>query len=153
MHSLNLVLNYANYYVPYIWQTNNIGARILTAGGYMTNGELVQKRVILDRIEMNLQSAAMDAFEMKIPYSDKGGAVLESKLKKVLRQVQIEGLIDDDIADADEVQKGQEIKVLSIKQTQTDYASLYAEQKYVAQAKFRVVVNGRSVVINITYSL
>lgn len=145
--------NYVNYYVPYIWQTNNIGARTLTAGGYMTNGDLVQARVILDRIEMNLQSASMDAFEMKVPYSDKGGTVLEGKLKAVLRQVQTEGLIDDDIADSEGVQKGQEIKVLTIKETQTDYASYYAEQKYVAQAKFRIVVNGRSVVINITYSL
>jgi len=145
--------NFVNYYVPYIWQTNKIGARVLTAGGYMTNGEPTQKRVILDRIEMNLQSASMDAFEMKIPYSNKGGTVLEGKLKSVLRQVQIEGLIDDDIADADGVQPGQEIRVLTMKETQTDYGSLYAVQKYVADAKFRVVVNGRAVVINITYSL
>lgn len=145
--------NYVNYYVPYIWQTNSIGRRILTEGGYMTNGDLVQARVILDRIKMNLQSASMDAFEMKIPYSDKGGAILEGKLKAVLRQIQNEGLIDDDIADADGVDRGQEINVLTIQQTQTDYASYYADQKYIADAKFRIVVNGRAVVINITYSL
>lgn len=149
--------NFVNFYTHYMGQTGNIGARPRTAGGYMTNGELTQKQEILDRIKLNLQSAAMDAFDMKIPYSDNGGVILEGKLTAVLKQLQKEGIIDGNIVgstvEVGDTSKGFELRVLTMQETQTDYISKYAVQKYVAIARFRVVVNAKSVEINITYSL
>jgi len=149
--------NYVNYYVNYMGQTGRIGAKAMTAGGYMTNGELIQKQEILDRIKLTLQSAAMDAFSMKIPYSDKGGTILEGKLNAVLRQLQNEEIIDGDIVnetvEVGDTSKGYQLKVLSMKETQLNYVSKYAIQKYVAIARFRIIVNAKSLEINITYSL
>ena len=45
------------------------------------------------------------------------------------------------------------VKVSEMAETQENYSSYYAEQKYVAIARFRIVVNAKSVEINITYSL
>jgi hypothetical protein len=40
-----------------------------------------------------------------------------------------------------------------MKETQLNYVSKYAIQKYVAIARFRIIVNAKSLEINITYSL
>ena len=149
--------NFVNYYTYYMGQTGTLGARARTVGGYMTNGELTQKQEILDRIKLNLQSAAMDAFDMKIPYSDQGGVVLEGKLNAVLKQLQGEGVIDGNIVgstvEVGDNSKGFELRVLTMQETQQQYISKYSVQKYVAVARFRIVVNAKSVEINITYSL
>ena len=75
----------------------------------------------------------------------------------VLKQLQNEGIIDGNIVgstvEVGDNSKGFELRVLTMQETQTDYISKYAVQKYVAIARFRVVVNAKSVEINITYSL
>ena len=146
--------NYVNYYTPFIGQAGSYMSRNLTAGGYLTNGTKIQKQVILDRIILNLQSAGMDALQMKIPYDDRGGAILEGKLKAVLRQLQQEELIKSDSTDDDgEVLKGQELKVLSIAQTKKDFASYYAAQTFVVQATVYLALNAEKVVINLGYEV
>ena len=71
--------------------------------------------------------------------------------------MQTEGIIDGNIVDSTvesgDTSKGFEIRVLTMKETQTDYISKYSLQKYIAIARFRIVVNAKSVEINITYSL
>lgn len=146
--------NYVNYYTPFIGQAGSYMSRNLTAGGYLTSGTKIQKQVILDRIILNLQSAGMDALQMKIPYDDRGGAILEGKLKAVLRQLQQEELIKSDSTDDDgEVLKGQELKVLSIAQTKKDFASYYAAQTFVVQASVLLALNAEKVVINLGYEV
>jgi len=146
--------NKVNYYTPYIGQAGSYMTRNLTAGGYLTNGEKIQKQVILDRIILNLQSAGMDALQMKIPYDDRGGTILEGKLKAVLRQLQNEELIAADSQDDEGfVTKGQELKVLSRAQTKKDFASLYAAQTFVVQATVYLALNAEKVVINLGYQV
>jgi len=146
--------NYVNYFTPFIGQAGSYMSRNLTAGGYLTNGTKIQKQVILDRIILNLQSAGMDALQMKIPYDDRGGAILEGKLKAVLRQLQQEQLIKIDSVDEDgEVLKGQELKVLSIAETKKDFNSYYAAQTFVVQASVLLALNAEKVVINLGYEV
>ena len=146
--------NYVNYYTNYIGQAGSYMSRNLTAGGYLSNGTKIQKQVILDRIILNLQSAGIDALQMKIPYDDRGGAVLEGKLKAVLRQLQQEELIKSDSVDDDgEVTKGQTLKVLSIAETKKDFISYYSAQTFVVQATVYLALNAEKVVINLGYEV
>ena len=148
----NLDTNYVNYYTPYIGQAGSYMTRNLTAGGRMSNGEEVQQQIILDRIILNLQSAGMDALEMQIPYDDRGGAVLESKLKAVLIQLQNEGLIaSDSLADDGTIQKGQTLNVLSRETTKRQFPSYFAEKCFIAQATAEIALNAKKVQINLVY--
>lgn len=144
--------NNVNYYTPYIGQAGSYMTRVLTAGGNMCNGEEIQQQVILDRIILNLQSAGMDALQMKIPYDDRGGAVLEGKLKAVLKQLQNEELIaSDSLADDGTLQKGQELRVLSRQTVKEQYASKFAEKCFVVQARVEIALNAKKVEINLVY--
>lgn len=148
----NLDKNKVNYYTPYIGQAGSYQTRVLTAGGFMSNGEEIQQQVILDRIILNLQSAGMDALEMKIPYDDRGGAVLEGKLKAVLRQLQNEGLIaTDSLADDGTLKKGQTLKVLSRETVKQQYPSKFAEKCFVVKATAELALNAKKVEINLVY--
>lgn len=144
--------NYVNYYTPYIGQAGSYMTRVLTAGGNMSNGNPIQEQVILDRIILNLQSAGMDALEMKIPYDDRGGALLEGKLKAVLKQLQNEELIAaDSLADDGTLKKGQTVKVLSRQTVKEQYASKFAEKCFVVQATAEIALNAKKVEINLVY--
>jgi len=146
--------NHVNYYVPYIGQAGSYMTRNMTAGGYLTNGTKIQEQVILDRIILNLQSAGMDAVQMKIPYDDRGGTILEGKLKAVLRQLQKEELIKADSTDDDGVMlKGQDLKVLSVATTKTNFNSYYITQTFVVQAEVYLALNAEKVVINLGYQV
>lgn len=148
----NLDTNHVNYYTPYIGQAGSYMTRNMTAGGFMSNGVETQEQVILDRIILNLQSAGMDALEMKIPYDDRGGAMLEGKLKAVLRQLQNEGLIaSDSLADDGTIQKGQTLKVLSRETTKRQFPSYFAEKCFIAQATAEIALNAKKVTINLVY--
>ena len=126
----------------------------MTAGGYLTNGEKIQKQVILDRVILNLQSAGMDALEMKIPYDDRGGAILEGKLTAVLTQLQNEELIKaDSVDDAGFVTKGQTLRVLSVAETKKNFPSYYATQTFIVQAFIYLALNAEFVQINLGYSV
>lgn len=144
--------NYVNYYTPYIGQAGSYQTRVLTAGGKMSNGDDIQEQVILDRIILNLQSAGMDALEMKIPYDDRGGAILEGKLKAVLKQLQNEELIaSDSLADDGTLQKGQTLQVLSRQTVKEQYASKFAEKCFVVKATAEIALNAKKVEINLVY--
>lgn len=144
--------NYVNYYTPYIGQAGSYQTRVLTAGGFMSNGEEIQQQVILDRIILNLQSAGMDALEMKIPYDDRGGALLEGKLKAVLRQLQNEELIAaDSLADDGTLKKGQTLEVLSRETVKQQYPSKFAEKCFVVKATAELALNAKKVEINLVY--
>ena len=144
--------NYVNYYTPYIGQAGSYMTRVLTAGGYMSNGDEIQQQVILDRIILNLQSAGMDALEMKPPYDDRGGALLEGKLKAVLKQLQNEELIaSDSLSEDGTLQKGQELKVLSRQTVKEQFASKFAEKCFVVQAHVEIALNAKKVEINLVY--
>lgn len=144
--------NCVNYYTPYIGQAGSEQTRVLTAGGFMSNGEEIQQQVILDRIILNLQSAGMDALQMKLPYDDRGGAVLEGKLKAVLRQLQNEELIAaDSLADDGTLQKGQTAEVLSRETVKQQYASKFAEKCFVVKATAELALNAKKVEINLVY--
>lgn len=146
--------NYVNYYTPYIGQAGSYMTRNLTSGGKMSNGYPIQEQVILDRTVLNLQSAGMDALEMKIPYDDRGGTMLESKLQAVLRQLQNEGLFKvDSIADDGTIVKGQSLKVLTTAETQKNFVSLYTQQMFVAQAEVVLALNAKKVQINLAYQV
>lgn len=148
----NLDTNHVNYYTPYIGQAGSYMTRDLTAGGLMSNGEEIQQQVILDRIILNLQSAGMDALQMKIPYDDRGGAILEGKLKAVLKQLQNEEIIaSDSLADDGTLQKGQTLKVLSRQTVKEQYASKFAEKCFVVQATAELALNAKKVEINLVY--
>lgn len=148
----NLDTNHVNYYTPYIGQAGSYMTRNLTAGGDMCNGNEIQEQVILDRIILNLQSAGMDALEMKIPYDDRGGTLLEGKLKAVLKQLQNEELIaSDSLADDGTLQKGQELHVLSRQTVKEQYASKFAEKCFVVQARVELALNAKKVEINLVY--
>lgn len=144
--------NYVNYYTPYIGQAGSYMTRVMTAGGYMSNGEEIQQQVILDRIILNLQSAGMDALEMKIPYDDRGGTLLEGKLKAVLRELQNDELIAaDSLADDGTLQKGQTLEVLSRATTKEQFPSRFAEKCFVAKATVELALNAKKVEINLVY--
>lgn len=144
--------NHVNYYTPYIGQAGSYMTRTLTAGGNMSNGNPIQEQVILDRIILNLQSAGMDALEMKIPYDDRGGTLLEGKLKAVLKQLQNEELIaSDSLADDGTLQKGQELRVLSRQTVKEQYPSKFAEKCFVVQARVELALNAKKVEINLVY--
>lgn len=144
--------NCVNYFTPYIGQAGSYMTRVLTAGGFMSNGDEIQQQVILDRIILNLQSAGMDALQMKIPYDDRGGALLEGKLKAVLKQLQNEELIaSDSLADDGTLQKGQELRVLSRQTVKEQYASKFAEKCFVVQARVELALNAKKVEINLVY--
>lgn len=144
--------NNVNYYTPYIGQAGSYMTRVLTAGGNMCNGDEIQQQVILDRIILNLQSAGMDALEMKIPYDDRGGAILEGKLKAVLRQLQNEELIaSDSLADDGTLKKGQTLEVLSRETVKQQYASKFAEKCFVVRATAEIALNAKKVEINLVY--
>lgn len=144
--------NNVNYYTPYIGQAGSYMTRVLTAGGNMCNGDEIQQQVILDRIILNLQSAGMDALEMKIPYDDRGGAVLEGKLKAVLKQLQNEELIaSDSLADDGTLQKGQTLQVLSRQTVKEQFASKFAEKCFVVKATAEIALNAKKVEINLVY--
>ena len=146
--------SFVNYYVPYIGQAGKYQTRDMTAGGYLTNGEKIQKQVILDRVILNLQSAGMDALEMKIPYDDRGGAILEGKLTAVLTQLQNEELIKaDSVDDAGFVTKGQTLRVLSVADTKKNFPSYYATQTFIVQAFIYLALNAEFVQINLGYSV
>lgn len=146
--------NNVNYYTPYIGQAGSYMTRNLTTGGKMSNGYSIQEQVVLDRTVLNLQSAGMDALEMKIPYDDRGGTMLEGKLQAVLRQLQNEGLFKvDSIADDGTIVKGQSLKVLTTAETQRSFASLYAQQMFVAQAEVTLALNAKKVQINLAYQV
>lgn len=148
----NLDKNCVNYYTAYIGQAGSYQTRVLTAGGFMSNGEEIQQQVILDRIILNLQSAGMDALEMKIPYDDRGGAVLEGKLKAVLRQLQNEELIAaDSLADDGTLKKGQTLEVLSRETVKQQYTSKFAEKCFVVKATAELALNAKKVEINLVY--
>lgn len=148
----NLDKNCVNYYTAYIGQAGSYQTRVLTAGGFMSNGEEIQQQVILDRIILNLQSAGMDALEMKIPYDDRGGAVLEGKLKAVLRQLQNEELIaTDSLADDGTLKKGQTLEVLSRETVKQQYPSKFAEKCFVVKATAELALNAKKVEINLVY--
>ena len=116
--------------------------------------EKIQKIIIIDRIVLSLQSAGMDALQMQIGYDDRGGAILEGKLKAVLRQFQVSELIKADSLDADGNKvKGQTLTVLTVDQTKQDFASKYAEQIFVAPAFVYLNLNGDGVEINLGYSV
>lgn len=144
--------NNVNYYTPYIGQAGSYMTRVLTAGGNMPNGNEIQQQVILDRIILNLQSAGMDALEEKIPYDDRGGAVLEGKLKAVLRQLQNEELIAaDSLADDGTLKKGQTLEVLSRETVKQQFPSKFAEKCFVVRATAEIALNAKKVEINLVY--
>lgn len=144
--------NYVNYYTSYIGQAGKYQARQLTAGGYMSNGKETQLQVILDRIIINLQSAGMDALEQKIPYDDRGGVLLEGKLKAVLKQLQNEELIAaDSLADDGTLQKGQTLEVLSRETTKKDFPSYFAKKCFIAKATAEIALNAKQVTIYLAY--
>ena len=91
---------------------------------------------------------------MKIPYDDRGGTMLEGKLQAVLRQLQNEGLFKvDSIADDGTIIKGQTLKVLTTAETKRSFASLYAQQMFVAQAEVTLALNTKKVQINLAYQV
>lgn len=144
--------NHVNYYTPYIGQAGSYMTRNMTAGGLMSNGNETQEQVILDRIILNLQSAGMDALEMKIPYDDRGGTLLEGKLKAVMTQLQNEELIaSDSLADDGTLQKGQTVKVLSRETVKRQFPSKFAEKCFVVQATAELALNAKKVEINLVY--
>ena len=144
--------NYVNYYTPYIGQAGSYMTRVLTAGGNMSNGNPIQEQVILDRIILNLQSAGMDALEMKIPYDDRGGTLLEGKLKAVLKQLQNEELIAaDSLADDGTIDKGYTLEVLSRATVKAQYASKFAEKCFVVRSTVQIALNAKKVEINLVY--
>ena len=144
--------NFVNYYTDYIGQAGSYQTRTMTAGGKMSNGEETQLQVILDRIILNLQSAGMDALEMKIPYDDRGGVLLEGKLKAVLKQLQNEELISaDSLADDGTLQKGQTVEVLSRETTKREYPSFFAEKCFIAKATAEIALNAKKVTIYLAY--
>ena len=146
--------NNVNYYTNFIGQAGKYMARTLIASAKMATGEKIQKTIIIDRIVLGLQSAGMDALEMQIPYDDRGGAILEGKLKAVLRQLQIQELIKvDSLDDNGDKVKGQTLSVLTTAQTKRDFASLYATQIFVAPAFVYLALNGDGVKINLGYSV
>ena len=150
----NLDANYVNYYTNFIGQAGKYMARTLIASAKMASGEKIQKVIIIDRIVLGLQSAGMDALQMQIPYDDRGGAILEGKLKAVLRQLQIQELIKADSLDDDGNKvKGQVLSVLTTAQTKKDFASKYAEQIFVCPAFVYLALNGDGVEINLGYSV
>lgn len=146
--------NNVNYYTNFIGQAGKFMARTLIASAKMATGEKIQKTIIIDRIVLGLQSAGMDALQMQIPYDDRGGAILEGKLKAVLRQLQIQELIKSDSLDDDGNKvKGQTLSVLTTAQTKKDFASLYATQTFVAPAFVYLALNGDGVEINLGYEV
>ena len=148
----NLDKNCVNYYTAYIGQAGKYQTRVLTAGGFMSNGDEIQQQVILDRIILNLQSAGMDALEMKIPYDDRGGSILEGKLKASLRQLQNEELIaEDSLADDGTLKKGQTLQVLLRETAKQQYPSKFAEKCFVVKATVELALNAKKVEINLVY--
>lgn len=148
----NLETNNVNYYTAYIGQAGSYMTRNLTAGGKMCNGNETQEQVILDRIILNLQSAGMDALEQKIPYDDRGGTVLEGKLKKVMIQLQNEELIaSDSLADDGTVQKGQTLQVLTRATVKQQFPSKFAEKCFVVKATAEIALNAKKVEIYLVY--
>ena len=146
--------NNVNYFTPFISEVGKFDERILIASAKMMSGEKIQKIIIIDRIVLSLQSAGMDALQMQIGYDDRGGAILEGKLKAVLRQFQVSELIKADSLDADGNKvKGQTLTVLTVAQTKQDFASKYAEQIFVAPAFVYLNLNGDGVEINLGYSV
>lgn len=148
----NLNNNNVNYYVNYIGQAGSYMTRALTAGGKMCNGNETQEQVILDRIILNLQSAGMDALEQKLPYDDRGGTVLEGKLKGVLKQLQNEEIIAaDSLADDGTLQKGQTLQVLTRATVKQQFPSFFAEKCFVAKATAELALNAKKVEIYLVY--
>lgn len=148
-----LDLNNVNYYTFYLGQAGKFQTRKMSAGGFLSNGQEIQKQIILDRLIINLQSAGMDALEMQLPYDDRGGAVLEGKLKAVLKQLQNEGLIAaDSLADDGTLEKGQTLRVLPRATVKREYASLFAQKCFVAQATAEIALTGKKVQINLAYA-
>lgn len=146
--------NYVNYYTNYIGQAGSYMTRPGTVGGTLSNGDDIQKQVILDRIILNLQSAGMDAVFQKIPYDDRGGTILEGKLKAVLKQLQNEELIAADSQDDEGyVTKGQTLNVLTRAQTKKDFVSYYNQQAFIVQAEVYLALNAKKVVINLAYQV
>lgn len=144
--------NYVNYFCPYIGQAGKYMTRDMTAGGYLSNGTEIQKQIILDRIILNLQSAGMDALEMKVPYDDRGGAVLESKLKAVMRQMQNEEIIaQDSLADDGELVKGQTVEVLTRETVKKQFPSIFAKKYFVAKITAQIALNAKGVEIYLAY--
>ena len=89
---------------------------------------------------------------MKIPYDDRGGAILEGKLKAVLKQLQNEELIaSDSLADDGTLQKGQTLQVLSRQTVKEQYASKFAEKCFVVKATAEIALNAKKVEINLVY--
>lgn len=148
----NLDKNYVNYYTYYIGQAGKYQTRQLTAGGFMCNGTEIQEQVILDRIILNLQSAGMDALEQKLPYDDRGGTVLEGKLKAVMKQLQNEELIaSDSLADDGTLQKGQTVTVLTRATVKQQFPSKFAEKCFVAKITAEIALNAKKVEIYLVY--
>lgn len=144
--------NNVSYYTPYIGQAGSYMTRNMTAGGLMSNGNETQEQVILDRIILNLQSAGMDALEMKIPYDDRGGTLLEGKLKAVMTQLQNEELIaSDSMADDGTIKKGQTVHVLSRETVKRQFPSKFAEKCFVVKATAELALNAKKVEINLVY--
>lgn len=148
----NLDNNFVNYYTYYIGQAGKYQTRQLTAGGFMCNGTEIQEQVILDRIILNLQSAGMDALEQKLPYDDRGGTVLEGKLKAVMKQLQNEELIaSDSLADDGTLQKGQTVAVLTRATVKQQFPSKFAEKCFVAKITAEIALNAKKVEIYLVY--
>lgn len=148
----NLNINHVNFFTNYIGHAGSYMTRTLTAGGFMSNGEETQQQEILDRIILNLQSAGMDALEMKIPYDDRGGTILEGKLRAVMKQLQNEQLLaEDSIAEDGTVDKGYTLEVLSRATVKREYASKFAEKCFVVKATAQIALNAKKVEINLVY--
>ena len=89
---------------------------------------------------------------MKIPYDDRGGSILEGKLKAVLRQLQNEELIaEDSLADDGTLKKGQTLQVLSRETVKQQYPSKFAEKCFVVKATVELALNAKKVEINLVY--
>ena len=144
-----------NFYVPFIGSAGDYSTRYLTSdNGTVSNGDEIQKVIVIDRTVLSLQASLMDGLVQDLPYDDDGATIMYDKVNDVFKQLKKEKLFSADYVDSEtgELVKSYTIKSLSPRgEIKKNYPDYFAQKMFIIEATVALAGSGKRVMITLAY--